>query len=179
MKLLLPFALLFVLFPRADVRGDCDLAKVERAKYCESCSEVKLADQLVSKKVYFECSDCGAKQDKAGKCSDCDVVLAKITSDVDVCDTCYQKPVACEVCVKMHFECPDCGASADKAGKCVDCEVVLQKNVSRALIKYECGECATESFTPGKCSDEDCASHGKALRKTCTESGHPPHVSAG
>ena len=177
MKLFFSLALVFLAFPSADARQGCDLAKTERAFYCESCSEVKFKDGLVSNKVYYRCEGCGVNEDKSGKCPDCDADLVKTTSGAGVCGACYEKPVACEVCVKESFECSGCGASSNKAGTCAECKVAFEKTVSKALIKYECAECATESFTAGKCTDDDCPNKGKPLTKTCTESGHAPHVS--
>lgn len=178
MKLVFSIALLALAATAPRSGGDCDLAKIEKAYWCETCSEVRVKADLASNKTYYVCEDCGATQNKAGKCPDCDVELVKKTSGADVCGSCYEKPVACEACVKECWSCPSCEAMEAKSGKCEDCEVDRVKKVSRALVRYECAECGASSLTAGSCEGEDCSAKGKALSKVCTASGEFPHVTA-
>jgi hypothetical protein len=153
--------------------GACDMKKVESGLYCETDDMLLDKDDIVSDKTYSACSECGAIVDDECECGG---KVEKKTSGKNVCAQCFEKPVKVEVCVKEFYECEDCGERATTAGECPDCEVALVKQTSKAVITYECSECGAATFAAGKCTDEECENHGKALQKSCSESGSFPHV---
>jgi hypothetical protein len=156
-------------------QGSCDMATVEKASYCENEGLVLQASDLVSNATYYQCASCDMISAEPGTCDDCEEKLGKKTSGKNVCKHCYAAPKSVEVCVKTFYECSGCGASATKAGTCGDCEEALEKRTSRALIIYVCPECDGSSTSPGSCSDDTCGKHGKALVRSCSESGSAPH----
>jgi hypothetical protein len=158
--------------------GDaCDLRTVVKVFYCEADDAILKPADLVSKKVYFECADCGARAAAKGKCGSCGTPLEKRVSGVGVCSLCLEKPEPRSACEKKYFECPECSSSSKKAGACKQCKKAKKRLVSRALIEYACeGGCGAISPVAASCEDENCEGFGNPLVARCTQSGRFPHT---
>ena len=152
-----------------DVNQECDLKKIEQVYWCNDCES---PCDLVKGYV---CGDCDSKSDKPGKCPDCEVERKKAVW----CKSCEgivsDKKV--DVCVKTGYTCEDCGTQSFKPGKCSGCEESLKEVAVKCRIVYKCSGCGHSQFEPGKCEqDEDSECYGKALTKSCAQSGTFPHV---
>lgn len=161
----------------AENTAQCDLKKVVKAFYCDTCESVLEKKDLVSDVTTYVCKDCETVSREAGQCDGCEEPLTKKKSGRDVCRQCLVKPVAAEACRKTHLECPDCGVRSADPGTCEDCETAYVETVSLALVTYVCPTCGDSRMKAGKCEDEECKHHNKPLVRTCAASGEYPHVS--
>ena len=72
--------------------------------------------------------------------------------------------------------CPSCGKKPERVEYCVK-TVPGQKTPDRARITYACLGCAsTAEFEHDFHHEEGCKHKASALRKVCSKSGTPPHV---
>jgi len=159
--------------------SDCDMKTIVKMRYCTDEERLLEKNELVSNAKYYVCPDCEGRFEKSGKCPDCeDPKLVEKTTGKDACKYCFGETVEVEACEKTYYVCEECGDESAKPGKCSGCDESqeMKKEVSHALIVYVCEDCGMTSLKPGKCTDEECDSKGKALVKTCSQSGNMPHV---
>jgi hypothetical protein len=181
---LLPIVLLFGSVVALEDDEVCDLKKVEKGYYCESCDEILDKASLVSDHVYYVCPECEIRSSKGGKCLDCEKEMSKKKTAKNACKACFDKAIDVEVCIKTFYECPECKVAAAKAGKCSDCvddkdkPIEMKLTTSKALVEYYCEECGMSLFKAGKCTDKECKNTGKPLTKCCSDGGNFPHVKA-
>lgn len=72
--------------------------------------------------------------------------------------------------------CPGCGKKPERVEYCVK-SVPGQKSPDRARVTYACSGCAaTADFEHAFMHEESCKKKTSALRKVCSKSGTPPHV---
>ncbi len=109
--------------------NECDLKKIEKAYWCESCWKALEKDDIVEGYI---CPICDSQSYKAGKCSDCDVDRVKAKWCID-CEKVFSE-VKVDVCVKTGYVCEDCGTESFKPGECPDCEEELEKLRSNLVL---------------------------------------------
>ncbi len=175
---LIPAVILAALALAARAAGpeECDLSGLERIRYCESCSKILGAGDILSGATYYACDDCRTASAAPGECSSCGKPLQKRTAGSHACRYCFADSVEAEACLKIYYECPGCAIRRSAPGECPDCGGGLLKKESRALVEYVCEACGAVAHVAGACAYKDCENHGKPLRRTCSMSGVFPHV---
>jgi|GEM_PF-4867354 len=127
----------------------CDLKKIEKGKYCETCAKLREKEEL---KDGWNCKDCSNK--------------------VKECELCIKEYWECPKCKATAFKEGVCAADGCKSEK-----VKLEKRFSKCRVLFRCkGTCMATSDTKKKCDNKECSAKGKEFEKSCEESGRPPHV---
>jgi len=126
-------------------------------------------------------SDCDlAKIEQHAWCATCEQFLTAADLNEEGNCNCGAKPTKVAACVKTFYRCSDCWEESAKAGKCPSCEQEMAVTLSKALIVYVCEGCGNTQNQAGTCqADEEAECFGKALKKTCSESGTFPHEGKG
>lgn len=155
--------------------GPCDLKEVVSAFHCKTDSALYQQADLVSKKVYYKCRECGELDTEAGECLDCEKPRVKHTSGDNVCPACYQQPAKVKACKKTYYECPGCESTSTQPKACEECEETYAKKSSLALVEYRCTTCGHKSLESGMCPDKTCQQAKRKLTGTCSMSGSFPH----
>lgn len=154
----------------------CPMTQVVDAFHCRGDSRVLAPAELVSKKKFFKCPECGTRAKKSGKCPDCSERLEAKTSDADVCPECFLTPKPVKACQVRYHACRKCGEESLAAGHCEACDRPRRKCTSLALVRYHCDGCGRSAGEPGICGHPKCPESRSDLVPRCSKSGHFPHV---
>ena len=130
----------------------CDLKKLEKGKYCETCGKLCEKEDL---------------QEDAWTCKAC-------AQRVKVCDVCVKEYWECPECKGTAFKEGTCATEGCKSKR-----IKLEKKLSKARMIWRCrGTCMQIADAKKSCGNPECSHKGKDYEYTCSESGRPPHVKA-
>ena len=124
----------------------CDLKKITKEYWCQTCYAFPKADDLDKKNVHKNCKK---------ECRKIEVCV-KIIYKCGKCYSTWPKPGTCKT--------PKCGAKMEKS-----------EDKARIVFKCT-GNCAYMSEKAGKCSSQGCNKKGGRLSRACEKDGQAPHV---
>lgn len=117
--------------------------------------------------------DCDLKTiEKGWFCKKDGKMLEKAELKEGKCPVCGEAPADAEICVKLKYHCDKDGVDSEK-DKCPKCKAELKGVRVLSRVIFKCDKCGAIGEKAGKCEAKDCKGQ---MKKTCEQSGTPPHV---